>query len=256
MMLQTNGSTEVTVIDSQGSAPEGKRAERRAHLFRYLSAHPGWRLYQDRGGLKAVRRYKFQNVWQSDEHGADGDFGGWIGSWERRRRFYVRIVIGFDRAWFSHTQYGSEDNRIDVVKANEVKLISAIASDGLHRSDIEIRGKNMSVNLFEMQPFEDRRLTKAFLELMREEFTAVAETQNWDELRKLLPKDSVSNCPPSLSLYGDSLGEYVAFIRANPGEAGRTYLKARGLKTGNELWETGIKGLERDTNEYIGWSAK
>ena len=28
MMLQTNGSTEVTVIDSQGSAPEGNRAKR------------------------------------------------------------------------------------------------------------------------------------------------------------------------------------------------------------------------------------
>ena len=28
MMLQTNGSTEVTVIDSQGSVPEGKWAKR------------------------------------------------------------------------------------------------------------------------------------------------------------------------------------------------------------------------------------
>lgn len=229
--------------------------KRRTHLFRYLSAHPGWWLHKDRGGLKAVRRYRFQDVWQSSAHRAGGDFEGWIGPWACRREFSVRLVIGFDGARFSHVDYGDGENRIEVVKAGESKLISAIASGGEYRSDIEIRGENVGVNLLEIQPFADRRLTKAFLELLRKEFSAVSAAQGWDDLKRLLPEGAIMNSPLSLTLYGDSLGKYIAFARVNPGEAGQIYFRARGLRTGNELWQTRLKGLKKDTNEYVGWSA-
>lgn len=229
--------------------------ERRELLFRYLSAHPGWRLYRDHGGLKAVRRYKFQDFWRLDTRWTDCCFEGWIGPWSRRREFSVRVVLGFDGTRFSIKKYFGAD-RVDIIKAGKNKLVpTSLDSKKLCKSNIEILGENVDVNILEAQPFVDRRITKAFLALLRDEFDAVAKAKTWDDLKKILPADAVLSGLPSLTLYGENLGEYKAIVRVNPGEYGSIYLKARGLKTGNELWQTKSKGLKSDTNEYVGWSA-
>ena len=239
---------DIGVLDQLGK-------ERREFLFRYLSAHPGWKLYRDHGGLKAVRRYKFQDFWRLDTRWTDGCFEGWIGPWSRRREFLVRVVLGFGGTRFSIKKYFGAD-RVDIIKAGKNKLVpTSLDSKKLCKSNIEILGENVDVNILEAQPFADRRITKAFLALLRDEFDAVAKAKTWDDLKKILPADAVISGLPSLTLYGENLGEYTAIVRVNPGESGRIYLKARGLKTGNELWQTKSKGLKSDTNEYVGWSA-
>ncbi len=219
---------------------EKLRKDHPALLDRYLAAHPGWRVYEQRGSKFATRRWMMGDHWQMT---LNGDYSSFFD--KNGPRFQTRTTIGFSqKPWGKTGQKVAPGIPIapELTRANE-----------MWQSFVTLPAADLLIEQFEQNNVRERRVTRAAMAELEREFAALAVNPTWDAVRTLLPPDSVLRGKPWLELRRSTQGGiYNASIRCNPGRSGRVYLKAFEITRKVEL---SSEWLETETNEWIGWSS-
>ncbi len=214
------------------------RKDHPALLDRYLAAHPGWRVYEERGGRFATRRWMNGNEWQITLH-------GYYSSFERDKpRFQSRTTLGFSgSAWARGAQ------RITPGISTPIQLSRG---NELFESHVIIPAEDVLVELFEQSDAEERRLTLVAVAELEREFSALLAVPDWNHARELLPEGAITQGRPSIELVNSFQGGlYNATIRCNPGKAGRIFLRAFEITRNHPL---STDRLKTASNEWVGWS--
>lgn len=247
--LARPGTADATVA---AAVPSFERLARghRDLLLAYFSAHPGWRVFEERGALYATRAMRAGGEWFYPLHGYYSDFSHRTdpdGHGEGRKEPYqVRLTVGFPDPWAKRGAFHlapGETAAVPVVKGNP----------GTMESHVEVSAGPACIEIFEESATPERRLTKALLDLMESELRPLAESPDFATLRSLLPPDdAVRGEGPGIFLKdGMQGGIYEVRILANPGEPGLVYLKAFEVTKGTPLSET---RLPDRSSLRLGWS--
>jgi len=252
--LETKGGTNTMVKAELGSLQK-LASERLDVLVAYLAAHPGWLLSVGDGKLYATRRWKLGGTWFSTG-GCYSSFGKVKGD-----RFNPSDD---DRAYKKQTTYQTRTSIVlgDFVPRYRLKHLPLVCEENLkpwkcehgfgkRESCVAFCGDGVRVEVLEQCNGKERRITKATLAFLRDEFDALAQADDatW---RALLPDGAVRRGDVSLELHkGMQGGIYHYELWANPGEAGEVYLKAFEVTKGTPL---STDRLSRRSAERIGWS--
>lgn len=214
------------------------RKEHPQLLDRFLAAHPGWRVYEERGGRFASRRWMDGDAWRMTLHGSYSAFNS------DAPRFQVRTTLGFSgSAWARGAQRITPGTNI---------LVSTRRANELLLSDVLIPVEDLVVELFEGSDAPERRITLAAVEELEREFAALLAAPDWVHAEKLLPHGAFAAGAASIELRESfQWGLYNATVRCNPGMAGRVYLKAFEITRNYPL---SADKLKEATNEWVGWS--
>ena len=214
------------------------RKEHPQLLDRFLAAHPGWRVYEERGDRFSTRRWMAGNAWRITLHGYYSEFD------HDSRRFQSRTTLGFSGdAWARGAQRITPGTRtaVNVSRGND-----------LMESHVVIPVEDVLVELFEQSDAPERRITVAAVTELEREFAALLAAPDWSHAEKLLPRGAIMFGAPSIELSESfQWGLYNAAVRCNPGKPGRVYLKAFEITRNYPLSTDRLKSA---TNEWGGWS--
>ncbi|MCW0220479.1 MAG: hypothetical protein OJI67_19280 [Prosthecobacter sp.] len=215
------------------------RKDHSALLDRYLATHPGWRVYEEKGGRFATRRWMIGTDWKITLHGYYSSFDRDLGP-----TFQTRTTIAFSgKTWASAIQRIPDD---------QPGAIKTEVDNAMWESYIAVPVGDLLVEQMEQSETQARRVTTTAFAELEKEFAALLLSPDWDQARKLLPASAISHGPPSIELISSFQGGiYNAQVRCNPGEPGRIYLKAFEITRDYHLSSDRLK---KATNEWIGWS--
>jgi hypothetical protein len=237
--LSQEGTDDATLT---ATAPSLARlaAEHPDLLKRYFTLHPAWRVFPDRGGLRATRVMGQDGRWPYPLNGYFSQLFAPDGM-----RWQVRLsVILEGNGWFwprGATRMKEGETREIALTGNQVK-----------ESYTEIEAGGMRLEIFEQSERNERRLTKALLRLLEEELQPLAASPTEETLRTLLPPGSIVGGEAGIDLRdGSQGGIYEGYFRANPGEPGLAWLKAYEVTTETPLSE---RRLAEDSAVRLGWS--
>ena len=226
--------------------------ENRDILLRYLSAHPGWRVFAERDSLYANRIMMKHGDWDYPLNGFFSDFYYPMTSEGREPRYQVRLTIGFPDPWWNR------DPRPTRLTPGETKgtVLSpgkATSKDAMYESHVIISAENACIEIDEESAGRERRITKALLRLLEEELRPLAESPTPATIARILPPGAILHGEaPDISLKdGMQGGIYSARILANPGEPGLVYLKAFEVTKGTPLSQSRLPGT---SSLRLGWS--
>jgi hypothetical protein len=192
----------------------------RQKLIQHLSASPRWFVTEERGKPYAYRRLTIGGRWQNTLNGFYGSFDVAPSS---EPYFQTRIVIGFDGPVFADpfrkiittSQVGGGDVTIRVVDDKE--------SDQGKESYFVLQSARASIEVFEQSRIDGRPATRIALAEIKHELEEALSSTN---IVALLPQPEPESSEPALQLAkGMQGGIYHVRAFANPGEAGRVYLK-------------------------------
>ena len=247
--LARPGTADATVA---AAVPSFERLARghRDLLLAYFSAHPGWRVFEERGGLYATRAMRADGEWFYPLHGYYSDFshrtdpdgpgGG------RKEPYQVRLTVGFPDPWAKRGTFRlapGETAAVPVAKGNPGTMVSHVA----------VSAGPACIEIFEESATPERRLTKALLALLEGELRPLAESPDPATLRALLPPGSAVR-GEELGVFLKDAGQggiYAVRVLANPGEPGLVYLRAFEVTKGTPLSET---RLPDRSSLRLGWS--
>ena len=219
-------------------------------LLAYFSAHPGWRVFEERGSLYATRAMRAGGEWFYPLHGYYSGFSHRTdpdGTGECRKEPYqVRLTVGFPDPWAKRGPFRLASGETAVVPV-------AGGNPGTMQSDVAVLAGPACIEIFEESATPERRLTKALLALLEDELRPLAESPDPATLRALLPPGSaVRGEEPGVFLKDAGQGGiYGVRVLANPGEPGLVYLKAFEVTKGTPLSET---RLPDRSSLRLGWS--
>ena len=226
--------------------------ENRDILLRYLSAHPGWRVFAERDSLYANRIMMKHGDWDYPLNGFFSDFYYPMTSEGREPRYQVRLTIGFPDPWWNR------DPRPTRLTPGEMKgaVLSpgkAASKDAMYESHVIISAENACIEIDEESAGRERRITKALLRLLEEELRPLAESPTPATIARILPPGAILHGEaPDISLKdGMQGGIYSARILANPGEPGLVYLKAFEVTNNTPLSQARLPGT---SSLRLGWS--
>lgn len=210
-----------------------------ALLQQYLAAHPGWRVYKDGRKKFATRRWADDGRWQMSLHGYYSEFHGPSGP-----RFQTLTSLGLSgKTWSRRPQSLPTGTTV----APKISM-----SGSLHESRVAFDQGGVKVELFEQSETPERRITKAAISELENEFAPIAAAPTWTTAKAQLPADAITTGAPTFTLYNSMQpGIYNTEVRCNPGEPGRLFLKAFEITKGTQLSE---KKLEERSSEFMGWS--
>lgn len=213
------------------------REEHPQLLDRFLAAHPGWRVYEERGDRFATRRWMIGNAWRMTLHGSYSAHGD-------SPRFQSCTTLGLSRsAWTRGAQRitPGTNTSVNTHRTNELLY-----------SNVLIPAGDVLVDISEGNDAPERRITVAAVEELEREFTALLAGPDWNHAEKLLPRGAIMVGAPSIELSESfQWGLYNAAVRCNPGKPGRVYLKAFEITRNHPLSTDRLKAA---TNEWVGWS--
>ncbi len=216
-------------------------------LLRYLSAHPGWRVFEEHGFLYATRTMRRGGEWIYPLHGYYSDFSHRTPDGPAEP-YQIRVTIGFPNPWWNRNPHPTrlapgERAVVEVSKGNP----------GTFESHVIVSAGNACIEILEESSTPERRLTKALLHLLEEELRPLAESPDPETIRDILPSDAVvrGESPDIVLKDGMQGGIYKVRILANPKEPGLVYLKAFEVTTGSPLSET---RLPDKSSLRLGWS--
>ena len=216
-------------------------------LRRYLSANPGWRVFEERGNIVATKRWMIGPEWKFTLHGYYTRHV--IDTWSKSGTpdFQSRFTIGLSgKPWWR----GNKDTTW--LKAGDTTKAKLSEGNQMHESHCVISADSMVVEVFEQSEAPERRLTTAALNFVEAELVHLVENPSWDTIRKILPADSIRTGEPSFDLRNSfQPGIYDSIIWVNPGEPGMIFLKAFEVTKGTPL---SVDRLQEKSNEWIGWS--
>ena len=236
--LENSGSDDPSLTIDLGSLATVQKSHPDL-LRRFLAAHPGWRVFEEKGGEFATRRWMVKSRWQWSLHGYYSSFHGPDGP-----RYQSRTTIGLTgKPWAGGPQF---------IESGKVATPELGEGNGMFESHVAVRVGDLVVEQFEQSEAKERRITKSAFSALEREFAALAADPTWENARSLLPEDAVIGGKPFLALANSFQGGvYNALIRCNPGEPGRIYLRAYEITQDERLSEG---RLHQRTNEWVGWS--
>ena len=225
-------------------------------LLRYLAASPAWRVFEDgrgpfatREGRFATRRWMIGSRWQYVLQGHYNRYLIGAGSMPELADFQMRLTIGLSgERWAGNSYFNPSMRAGETVEARLVQD----RENGLEESAVVIRADDLVVDIFEKSGAKERRLTKAALAHLEEEFRPLAETPDVATIRARLLPSGVRRGAPSFELRrSEHRGVYTSEVWLNPGEPGMIHLKAFEVMGKVPL---SAELLKRRSNEWIGWS--
>jgi hypothetical protein len=214
-------------------------------LCQYLEASPDWYVFVEHGNRFAVRRWSYGGVPRDTLNGYISEFSG-------VPRFQTRCLLCLDgKRWgrylVQRVQEGVQPVNPKISRGNE-----------LYESRMMIECGGVWVEIFEQADSPERRVTKATVNHLEEEFadflnmpedTVYAARTQSGELAKQLADGSGH---PFRLLTGMQPGIYDVVYLLNPGEPGSVYLKAFEVTKGIPL---SAIALEAKSRSRMTWSA-
>lgn len=218
-----------------------------AKTFRdYIEASPDWHVFIEQGNCFASRRWSYGGEPRDTLHGYISEFDGNSG-------FQTRCLICLDRKQWSrysvqHVEEGTNPVKPEMSRGNN-----------LHESRVMIECGGVWVEIFEQSGKPERRVTKATVTALEEEFSEFerdpsatlerARARSRELARRLAGKDG----QPFRLLTGMQPGIYGVVYSLNPGEPGSVYLKAFEVTKGTPL---SVDRLEMASKTRMTWSTK
>ena len=211
----------------------------------YVEASPDWHVFIEQGNRFASRRWSYGGEPRDTLHGYISEFSG-------ASRFQTRCLLCLDRKPWSrysvqHVQEGTEPVKPDMSIGNQ-----------LHESRIMIECGGVWVEIFEQSDNPERRVTKATVANLEEEFSeflkhpedavSTARARSRELAGRLAGDDGHS----LRLLTGMQPGIYGVVYSLNPGEPGSVYLRAFEVTQGTPL---SVDRLEAETRTRMTWSA-
>ncbi|MCU0871674.1 MAG: hypothetical protein MUE50_04960 [Pirellulaceae bacterium] len=212
----------------------------------YIEASPDWHVFIEQGHRFASRRWSYGGEPRDTLHGYISEFGGDSG-------FQTRCLLCLDRKqWSSYSvQHVQEGD-------NPVKPQMTLGNN-LHESRVMIECGGVWVEVFEQSGEPERRVTKATVTALEEEFSeflrnpkaalAAAQARSRELASRLVGKDG----QPFRLLTGMQPGIYGVAYSLNPGEPGSVYLKAFEVTKGTPL---SADRLEAASKTRMTWSTE
>ena len=211
----------------------------------YVEASPDWHVFIERGNRFASRRWSYRGEPRDTLHGYISEFGG-------SSRFQTRCLLCLDRRQWSrysvqHAQEGTKPVKLEISVGNE-----------LQESRIMIECGGVWVEIFEQSDNAERRVTKATVTNLEEEFSAFLKnpedvvTAARTKSRELASRLAGDDDHPFRLLTGMQPGIYGVVYSLNPGEPGSVYLKAFEVTKGTPL---SVERLEAKSRTRMTWSA-
>ncbi len=221
-------------------------------LLRYLSAHPGWRVFAARDSLYATRIMKRYGDWDYPLNGFFSDFYYPMTAEGQKPRYQVRLTIGFPDPWWNRDPQPTRlapGETVDVVLSQGM----ATSKDVMHKSHIIISAENACIEVYEESAGRERRITKALLRLLEEELRPLAASPTPATIARILPPGAIlrGEAPDIFLKDGMQGGIYSVRILANPGEPGLAYLKAYEVTKDTPLSQ---ERLSDTSSLRLGWS--
>ena len=201
----------------------------------YVEASPDWHVFIERGNRFAARRWSYEGEPRDTLHGYISEFGGDGG-------FQTRCLLCLDRKQWSrysvqHVQEGSIAVTPDTTVGNSLK-----------ESRVMIECGSVWVEIFEQSAKLERRITKATVTALENEFAAfeknpaAAVLQTRERSRELARRLAGDDGQPFRLLEGMQPGIYGVAYSLNPGEPGVVYLKAFEVTQGTPLSASRLRG--------------
>lgn len=225
--LNVPGNNTTEFIPSMPSLRKASTDHSKTFL-EYIEASPDWHVFLEKGNRFAVRRWSYDGEPRNTLH-------GYISEFNNTSKFQTRCLLCLDcRPWSSyliqHVQEGS----------NPVKPEMSLGN-GLHESRVMIECGKVWVEIFEQSGNPERRITKASLAKLEEEFSeflkdpenavAIARARS----RELATRFAGDTGNSFRLLKGMQPGIYSVVYLLNPGESGIVYLKAFEVTKGTPL---------------------
>ena len=211
----------------------------------YVEASPDWHVFIEQGNRFASRRWSYGGEPRDTLHGYISEFSG-------ASRFQTRCLLCLDRKQWSrysvqHVQEGS----------NLVTPEMSVGND-LQESRVMIVCGGVWVEIFEQSDNPERRVTKATVANLEEEFSEflknpeAAVTAARTRARELASRLAGDEGHPFRLLTGMQPGIYGVVYSINPGEPGSVYLKAFEVTKDTPL---SVERLEAKSRTRMTWSA-
>lgn len=214
-------------------------------FLQYVEASPDWHVFIEQGNRFASRRWSYGGEPRDTLH-------GYISEFSDASEFQTRCILCLDRKQWSrysvqHAQEGTRPIKPEMSLGN-----------GLHESRIMIECGGVWVEIFEQSDNPERRVTKATVTCLEEEFSeflknpedavTVARARSRELASRLAGDDGHS----FRLLTGMQPGIYGVAYSLNPGEPGSVYLKAFEVTKGTPL---SVDRLEATSRTRMTWSA-
>lgn len=207
-------------------------------LERYLACNPAWRVFEEHGCKFATRRWYVGPHWHYELHGYYSD---------SYRGFQTRTTLCLSGKPWARALAGI--NRVEAGKRGELRLSDR---NGPLQSYCLIDDGSLAVEVFEQSNARERRLTKASLSFLQQEFGKLEASPSWATIDRMVAPLLTPPAKPDLILWKSfQPGIYEPEIWANPGEPGMIYLKAFEVTHGTQLSKADLREY---SNEWIGWS--
>jgi hypothetical protein len=211
----------------------------------YIEASPDWHVFIEQGNRFASRRWSYEGEPRDTLHGYISEFSG-------ASRFQTRCLLCLDlKQWSRYSvQHVEEGNK-------PVKPEMSVGNE-LQESRVMIECGGVWVEIFEQSDNPERRVTKATVANLDEEFSEflknpdAAVTAARTRSRELASRLAGDDRHPFRLLTGMQPGIYGVVYSLNPGEPGSVYLKAFEVTKGTPL---SVERLEDKSKTRMTWSA-
>jgi hypothetical protein len=136
-------------------------------LEHYLACSPAWRVFEEHGNRYATRRWIVGSHWQYELHGYYSNFD---------KGFQSRTTLGLSsNAWA---------NRSQLLKTGRLCRVNISEGNSMDESHCTFDKNGLVVELFEQSKKPERRLTKAALTFMEDEFRTLAASPHWKTIEE------------------------------------------------------------------------
>ena len=212
----------------------------------YIEASPDWHVFIEQGNRFASRRWSYGGEPRDTLHGYISEFSG-------DSKFQTRCLLCLDRKQWSRYS-------VQHVKEGEKPVRPQMAlGNNLHESRVMIECGGVWVEVFEQSGEPERRVTKATVAALEEEFSefmrspkdAVAAAQA--KSRVLAGRFAGKDGQSFRLVTGMQPGIYGVVYSLNPGEPGLVYLKAFEVTKGTPLSD---ERLEAASKTRMTWSTE
>lgn len=211
----------------------------------YVEASPDWHVFIEQGNRFASRRWSNGGEPRDTLHGYISEFSG--ASWFQTRCLLCLDLKQWSRYSVQHVQEGSNPVTPEMTVGNE-----------LQESRVMIECGGVWVEIFEQSDNPERRMTKATVANLEEEFSEflknpeAAVTAARTRARELASRLAGDEGHPFRLLTGMQPGIYGVAYSINPGEPGSVYLKAFEVTKDTPL---SVDRLEAKSRTRMTWSA-
>ncbi|MEO6845805.1 MAG: hypothetical protein ABI443_00845 [Chthoniobacterales bacterium] len=249
--MNTPGSEDTTVaanipslVELQHSSPD--------ILQRYLATSAAWCVFQ-RDGLFAERRCMIGESWQIPfaenygRHEMDAE------KKPMKTNFQLKLKLEFSSQKWVDERLARLDTSV-IVEGKPITV--SVANKSSSNCVLRLDGADIVIN--EISGASERRVTKAVLRFLEEEFKPLAASPTWETIQRLVPTGSIKVGAPDMVLRyrirhaRHYPGSYSVEGWVNPGEPGLVYLQAYEVTKGARLSK---RALKESSNERIGWSS-